>query len=154
MLGSRRGAPLIALAVASMLASILGLGTPARSEDAPEQVTLHLVVTLASPKPGPIDPDVRKLHERLSQEFRYESLRVLQTKDLRLGIQEVGSMDLPTGKGVRVRPMHVGEGGVLLSVSIEGAVSGDYRVRSGQQVHFGIERYQDGKLILSIEPEY
>ncbi len=142
------------LRYALVLGLALGLPAPAWSEDAPKQVHVRLVVTHASPKPGPIDPDVRDLHERLSREFRYESLRVLQQKDFKLGMQEVASVKLPTGKMVKVRPMHVGDDGVLLSVSIEGSVSGDYRVRNHHQVHFGVERYEDGKLILSLEANY
>lgn len=151
MFPSRRA---LGLTIVLAMALAVGLAAPAWSDDAPKQINLKLVVTYASPKPGPIDPDVRDLHERLSREFRYESLRVLQQKDLRLGMQEVGSVKLPTGKTIQVRPMHVGADGVLLSVSIEGAVNGDYRVRNHHQVHFGVERYQDGKLIVSLEPNY
>ena len=94
------------------------------------------------------------LYRRLSQEFRYRSLRVLEQRLLRLHLQEVGGLALPTGKRVRIRPLHVGKGGVLIAVEIEGTLQTDVRVPNRNQVVIGAERYRDGKLIVTLRPDY
>jgi hypothetical protein len=116
-------------------------------------VGLELTVSHASPHPGPVDPAAVRLHEHLRDDFRYESLRVIERRRLDLRTGEIGGLDLPTGKRVRVRPLHMGAGGVLLAVDIENTLHTDMRVPDRQPVVIGVDRYQDGKLILTLEPE-
>jgi hypothetical protein len=123
-----------------------------------QQVTRHVEVSVmvshVSPKPGPIDPLAAAIHERLRREFQYQSLRVLERRMMDLQMQEIGGIVLPTGKQVQLRPIAVSPSGVLLSVEIPGMLQTDLRVPNRKQVVIGVDRYEDGKLILSLEPKY
>jgi hypothetical protein len=136
---------------AALLAGLLFAG-PAAAQPAPS-VGLSLTVSHASPNPGPVDPGAARLHERLRDDFRYQSLRVLERRRLDLRTGETGGLDLPSGKRVRVRPLHMGAGGVLLAVDIENTLHTDMRVPDRTPVVIGVDRYDDGKLILTLEPE-
>jgi hypothetical protein len=125
----------------------------ARAADAPV-VEVELVVSRISDEPGEIDPRARKLDRQLRREFRYQSLSVLQTKQLRLGIDEVGGLELPNGRKVRVKPLLVDERGALLAVDVEGSVKTDLRVRSDHLVVIGAQRHGDSKLVISLEPHF
>lgn len=117
------------------------------------RVGLNLTVSHASAQPGPVDPAAARLHESLRNEFRYESLRVIERRRLNLRTGEIGGLDLPSGKRVRVRPLHMGPGGVLLAVDIENTLHTDMRLPDRRPVVIGIDRYQGGKLILTVESE-
>jgi hypothetical protein len=119
-----------------------------------QQIDVELMVSHLSSAEGEIDPRGRKLHRKLQGQFRYESLRVLEVRGLRLAPNEVGSVQLPNGKSVRVQPLQVGAGGVLMAVDVEGAARMDLKVRNGHLVVIGAERYQDGKLVISLEPSW
>ena len=119
-----------------------------------DSVGLSLTLSHASPKPGPIDPAAAEIHRQLCREFRYESLQVLEQRHLILRMQEIGGIDLPTGKRVELRPLSLTPSGVLIAVEIEGTLEADLRVPNRKQVVIGVERYQDGKLILVLQPDY
>ncbi len=141
--------------VLTLLATLLGaalLGGGAVAQD--QRVTVELTVSHLSKSPGSIDPKAAGIHARLRNEFRYESLRVLDRKRLDLALDEVGSVKLPTGRWVRVRPMHVGDRGVLLAVDVEGILQTDMRVANGHPVDIGAQSYQDGKLVVTLQPRY
>lgn len=116
------------------------------------RVGLDLTVSHASPNPGPVDPELRTTHDQL-KEFRYQSLRVIERRRLNLRTGEIGGLDLPSGKRVRVRPLHMGAGGVLLAIDIENTLHTDLRMTDRQPVVIGVDRYDDGKVILTLEPE-
>lgn len=137
--------------IGALLFAILLLAGPALAQTV-RRVALDLTVSHASLHPGPIDPAAAQLHERLRDDFRYQSLRVIERRRLDLRTGEVGGLDLPTGKRVRVRPLHMGPGGVLLAVDIENTMHSDMRVPDRQPVVIGVDRYDDGKLILTLEP--
>lgn len=130
----------------------LVLATPSAAQPG-RTVRLDLTVSHASPHPGPVDPEAAMLHERLRGDFRYQSLRVIERRRLDLRTGEIGGLDLPSGKRVRVRPLHMGPAGVLLAVDIENTLHTDMRVPDRQPVVIGVDRYQDGKLILTLQPE-
>ena len=69
-------------------------------------------------------------------------------------MQEVGGVDLPTGKHVEVRPLSVTPAGVLIAVEIPGTLQTDLRVPNQKQVVIGVDRYENGKLILTLQPDY
>jgi len=140
------------LATGAALLAGLVLAGPAIAQTA-RRVALDLTVSHASPHPGPIDPESAQLHERLRNDFRYQSLRVIERRRLDLRTGEIGGLDLPSGKRVRVRPLHMGAGGVLLAVDIENTLHTDMRVPDRQPVVIGVDRYGDGKLILTLEPQ-
>ena len=136
-----------------VLALVLGVGAAA-AEEKEQRVDVELMVSQVSSAPGEIDPRGLKLHKTLQDQFRYGSLRVLQIRRLQLALNEVGSVVLPNGKSLRVRPLQVSADGVLMAVDVEGAARMDLKVRNGHLVVIGAERYQDGKLVISLEPRW
>ncbi len=131
---------------------LLGLGP--NGVAAQEGVQIEVTVSRISNEPGEIDPRGRRIDEKLRNQIRYQSLRVLEQKRLSLGIDELGSVKLPNGRSLRVRPMDVGERGVLLAVSVEGSVDSDLRVPNRHLVVFGTEPFEDGKLVIALEPSW
>jgi hypothetical protein len=118
------------------------------------QVAIDVMVSHISSEPGEVDARAAKLDRKLRREFRYESLKVLERRNLSLKMDEVGSVKLPTGKYLRVRPLQVGDRGVLTAVSVEGTLETDLRIQNGHLVVIGVERYDDGKLVISLEPHF
>ena len=111
------------LGVAFALGACVVIALPQRgfAQDAkpvPEgtPVGFRLMVGHLSQKPGPVDPEFESLHRLLEKEFRYQSLRILMIREMMLQLEEVGAMELPTGKRVEIRPMHLGRHGVLVAV--------------------------------------
>ena len=104
--------------------------------------------------PGPIEPGAQELHRRLHGQFRYESLRVLERKRVQLGLDEIGGLKLPNGRWVRVRPLSVEGNGVLMAVEVEGALQTDLRMANRKVVVIGAQPYQDGKLVITLEPSF
>jgi hypothetical protein len=138
------------------LAVAIGVLIPicALAQVAVQRVGLLLTVSHVSSHPGPIDPSAAELHRSLQREFRYESLRVIERRHIDLRMQEIGGVDLPTGKHVEVRPLSISPSGVLISVDIPGTLQTDLRVPNQKQVVIGVDRYDDGKLILTLQPDY
>ena len=126
----------------------------ANAQEEQRRVGLDLMVTEASPNEGPIDPRAQRLDRHLRKDFKYRSLRVLQSRALDLAIDEVGSLQLPNGRWVRVRPLDLGESGLLLAVDVEGAMKSDLRIRNNHLVVIGAERHGDAKLVISLEPHF
>ncbi len=121
--------------------------------DRPLRATLML--THLSNGAGGIDPRARKLDQRLQREnIRFPSARVLQQRNVELKLDRVETLALPDGRSARFRPMHVGARGVLMAVDVEGGVKMDARVRDGHMVVIDGGRFEDGKLVISIEPDY
>jgi len=135
------GVPLAVLAVVCAAA-------PAVAE---EEVAFDLLVAQASPAEGAIDPAARRLHATIQSEFRYGSLRVLDERELRIGLGSTGSASLPNGKRLTLQPILADANGVLVGVEVEGAVKGDFRVKRGQLVVIGAQGYRDGKLVIALE---
>jgi hypothetical protein len=143
----RRAGGFAALGVALSLAS-------AAPGDPPPRIDFRVTVSQVSSEPGEIDPKGRQLHGFLSRDFRYESLRVLETRTLSLGIDDIGSMQLPTGKRVRLRPLDVGAKGVLVAVDVQGSTRMDLRVPNHKVVVIGGQPYGGGRLVITLQPEY
>jgi hypothetical protein len=127
---------------------------PAGVAFAQGKVVFHLMVSHVSQTPGPIDPRAEALDAVLKREIRYESLKVLDTQVLSLQLNDIGTVKLPTGRRVRVRPMDLGEEGVLVAVEIEGSTQADLRVPNRRIVVIGGQPYQGGRLVISLEPRY
>jgi hypothetical protein len=126
---------------------------PAAAQEA-RRIAMEVMVSHISDRPGEIDARASELDRKLRQEFRYKSLRVLQSRRLSLELDEVGSLKLPNGKYLRVRPLQVSDRGVLTAVSVEGTLETDLRIRNGHLVVIGAERHDDGKLVISLEPHF
>jgi hypothetical protein len=116
-------------------------------------VVVHHVSKHPGP-PGPVDPAAAKLERRLSQDFSYKSARVLQTEEMVLALNQTGTMTLPTGRFLKVKPRKLGKRGLLMWVEIEGTLRTNLRVPNHHQVVIGAQNYQDGKLVVTLEPEY
>jgi hypothetical protein len=136
------------------VAAGLALAAGAARAQAPASVDVEVMVSQISDSPGAIDPRAGKLDASLQREFRYGSLKVLQSQRLHLALDQVGSLPLPNGSTLRVRPLQVDDRGVLLAVAVPGAVQTDLRVQNGKMVVIGAGRYEDGKLVISFEPHW
>lgn len=138
---------------AVLLALCLLAAAPAAAQEV-RRVSLDILVTHVSQHPGPIDPPAAELHRQLREDFRYESLRVLQHRSLQLALDEIGQMKLPNGRWVRVRPLNVAGNRLLMAVEVEGAVQTDLRMRNHRKVSIGSHRYKDGTLVITFEPSF
>lgn len=147
MSASRASQLLVTLAAVFLAAS-------AAQAQSPQRIGLLLTVSHATQRPGPVDPEAVEIHKRLQEEFLFQSLRVIERRHIDLRLQEVGGMVLPTGKRVSLRPMSLSTTGVLIAVEIPGTLETDVRVPNHQHVVIGLDRYQDGKLILTLQPDY
>ena len=147
MSGSKASLLCVALAVVVLAAG-------AAQAQSGERIGLLLTISHATQQPGPVDPDSAEIHKRLQEEFLFQSLRVIERRHIDLRLQEVGGIVLPTGKRVSVRPMSLSTTGVLIAVEIPGTLETDIRVPNHQHVVIGLDRYQDGRLILTLQPDY
>jgi hypothetical protein len=129
-------------ALAAVAVGLLLAAGPASAQTV-TRVAIHVMVSHISNRPGDVDPAGGKLDRKLRDQFRYESLRVLEDRRLSLKLDEVGSVRLPSGKRLRVRPLQVGQRGVLVAVAIEGTLQTDLRIRNGHLVVIGAEPYEE-----------
>lgn len=140
------------LGVSLVLALLLPAAPAAAQHVSP--VRLEIMVTHASSTPGPVDPGAAELHRQLHEDFRYESLRVLQRKTLHLQVNEIGKMKLPNGRWVRVRPLNQVGNRLLMAVEVEGSLATDLRLRNHRRVSIGSHRYKDGTLVITFKPDF
>jgi hypothetical protein len=144
--------------LAAGVALALTLAAPAPAQETPREgrtpINVEVMISHISDRVGQIDQRAKRLDEQLRDQFRYESLEVLERHRMVLDVDEVGIVDLPTGHQFRARPIDVDKRGVLMSVGVEGSLQTDVRVPSGHLIVIGAERYKDGKLVISVEPEY
>ena len=94
-------------------------------------------------------PDPPVLFVSAKSGFKIESL--LETA---ASVQATLDMKLPTGRAVRLRPMDVGDDGVLVAVEVEGGTEADLRVPNRRIVVIGGQPYEGGRLVISLEPRY
>ncbi|HME73890.1 MAG TPA: hypothetical protein VKM54_29120 [Myxococcota bacterium] len=159
-MGSKRGRSI--LAAIAMLAITAGPGAAQQAQrpaQVPKPTQVHVLVVVHHVSkhpgpPGPVDPADAKLERRLSQDFNYKSARVMQTERMTLALNQTGSMTLPTGRLLKVKPRKLGKRGLLMWVEIEGTLRTNLRVPNHHQVVIGAQHYQDGKLVVTLEPEY
>ncbi|HVP27851.1 MAG TPA: hypothetical protein VMW35_01645 [Myxococcota bacterium] len=148
-----RRRPKIELAAALILAVTLGL-TAAPAAPAGETVEVHVTVAEVSDRPGAVEPGAASLYQALSRDFRYRSVRLVESRDFRLGLNETGSLRLPTGRWLTVKPRKMGPSGVLMAVEIEGRLRTTLRMPSHHEVLIGAEPFGDGKLVVTLEPRF
>jgi len=148
------GARGTALRSLALVAAIIVVWLPPAPAVAEGRIGVDVIVSHISSQPGKIDPRGRRIDEKLRSQIRYESLRVLLEQRLDLAINQVGAVDLPNSRRLRLRPMDIGERGVLLAVEVEGSLDSDLRIPNHHLVVFGTEAYQGGKLVISLEPSW
>jgi hypothetical protein len=137
-----------------LVAAVVLAAGVASAEDDKDRIPINVLVTHLSNEGKGVDPPAQFLDNKLKQQFRYDSLQVIQKERLTLAIDEVGKVDLPNGKAVRMRPIHKGEDGVLMAVDVEGAAQLDVRVKSRHPVVIRAGPYEEGSLVLSLELDY
>jgi hypothetical protein len=126
-----------------------------REAGAEESHTFELKVIVASltNQHNKIDKGAKRLHKELKNQFRYEGIRVLETRELELLVDDVFDMKLPTRRRLRIRPLVIEAESALFSVEISGLVQSDLRIKEGQLIIIGAERYLDGKLVIALQAD-
>ena len=139
--------------VLGLAVAILSAGLAA-ADDSEVTIPVNVLVTHLSDEEGGVDAGAEGLDRRLRKQFRYNSLRVIHKQRMNLKVDEVGTIQLPNGRAARIRPIHMGEAGVLMAVDVDEAVKTDVRVRNRHMVVIGAGDYGDGTLAISLEPDY
>ncbi|HEX5068284.1 MAG TPA: hypothetical protein VFY49_19345 [Myxococcota bacterium] len=142
-----------ALGLLALCAGSVSADPPPKPPGKGKAIQMRMMVTRLSNDGRGVDPGAKDLENKLSsQGIRYDSAEVIQKKRLKLGVDEVRTIDLPNGRKAHVRPLHQGKDGVLMAVDVEGSSKADVRAKPNHTVIFSAGPYQDGKLVLSLEP--
>lgn len=112
---------------------------------------LQVIVANLTNETKKIDKGAKRLDKELRNQFRYEGIRVLETIDLKISGDDVWDLKLPSRRRLRIRPLVIEKDSALISVEVSGLVQSDLKVKRGQLVIIGAERFQDGKLVIAIE---
>lgn len=139
------------LAPAIAVLVIAGLVPSAVSAEANSVFELEVIVASLTDEHDKIDKGAKRLHKELKDQFRYEGIRVLETKLLKLSVDDVWEMKLPTRRRLRIRPLLIEDNSALISVEISGLVQSDLRIKQGQLIIIGAEKFRDGKLVIALE---
>lgn len=135
------------------LACVVGTPGFARGESG-ERFDLEVTVASISDEKGEIDPRGKRLDLELRKKFRYDSLQVLETRNFELKIDEIGSVKLPDGKVFSVRPMNLGDRGLLMALEWTDTMMMDMNAMSGHLLVIGGPQYRGGQLVIGVEPRY
>ena len=140
--------------IAALVVGLTWLVPAVAAAQGAKAIAVDVMVCQISQQPGSVDPRAQRLDAKLRNEFRYESLRVLQQQRLSLELNQLASLALPNGRQLQLRPLNLSERGVLISVNVQGAVQTDLQIPSGHLVAIGAGRHEDGKLVISLEPHF
>ncbi len=143
-------ASLSSLAVAWVFA-FASVGTLASTAHAADGFAIDVIVANLSREKEGVDKGAKRLHKELESQFRYKGIRVLEKKKIELDGDRVVDMKLPTLRRLRIRPLVVEANSALISVEVSGLVSTDLKIKAGQLVIIGAERFRDGKLVIALE---
>lgn len=132
---------------------LLTLGLAAGAAAGAEQFEIEVMVSQIGDGAGGVDPKGAKLHAKLQKQFRYESLKVLETKRLTLNLDEVGKLSLPNGKPLRVRPLQLTDRGLLLAAHV-GDIQMDLKLTRGHLVVIDAGRHRGDRLVVSFEASW
>jgi len=136
-----------------IVSGMLLAASPAWSQSE-RRFSVKVTVAEISNAEGKIDKRAKRLDLKLREKFKYNSLKVIEERRLKLGIDEVGSVKLPNGRMFRVRPLDLGDRGLLMAVGWEGEVMMDMRAPNNHLLVIGGPAHDDGQLVVSIEPQY
>lgn len=128
-------------------------GNPAWSQGE-RRFSVKVTVATISDAEGKIDERAKRLDRSLRKKFKYNSLTVITERRLELRLDQVGSVRLPNGRMFRVRPLNLGDRGLLMAVGWEGEVMMDMRAPNNHLLVIGGPAHRDGQLVVSIEPHY
>ena len=153
--------PLLAALVASVM--LVGAGGAAFAQPLAEpppgkkvqKPRLDFVVTVlhATPEKGGIDTGAQRFDKLLRSSLRYESLRVVKSKQRHVKLNEIERVRLPSGEDFRFRPIDAGDRGVLVAVDWRKTARGDFRLPRGKPLILGGQPYEDGQLVVILEAE-
>ena len=146
----RRALPI--LLAACLMLSGYASAEPEKKE-ACQRVPMNVLVTHLSNDGSGVDPDAKRLDGKLRRQFKYNSLRVIEKRRIDLDVDQVGTIDLPNGRAARVQPIHKGDQGILMAVDVENAAKIDARVKNHNLLVIRAGKYDDGDLVLSLEPD-
>jgi hypothetical protein len=136
-----------------IVSGVLFAGSPAWSQ-AGRRFSVKVTVAEISNAEGKIDGRAKRLDLKLRKKFKYNSLKVIKERRLELALDEVGSVKLPDGRMFRVRPLDLGDRGLLMAVGWEGEVMMDMRAPNNHLLVIGGPAHGDSQLVVSIEPQY
>jgi hypothetical protein len=122
----------------------------------PRPIGFEVTVVHVSSRKGGVQADdrARRVDRIIGRQIKYDSLRVLDFRRQEVRLNQVGSVTLPGGKHFRFRPMDLSEDGVLVAVDVERSAQGDFRIPKRKPFVLGGQRYQDGQLVILLEPDY
>jgi hypothetical protein len=132
----------------------MGLAAPALAQQA-RRISFLVMVAHASEEAGTIDPRAQRLHSKLHRDFRYQSLEVLEQRRIRLSMDEIGQMQLPTGSLLKLRPLNLSGDRVLVAVEV-GRMRTDLRMKNKKIVILSDPKgYRGGgRIVISFEPDF
>jgi hypothetical protein len=131
------------------------VATGAAAEN-PGAIAFEVTVVHVSHGKGGVEASdrARRVDRIIGEQIKYDSLRVLDFKRRQVPLNQIGSVKLPNGKRFRFRPMDLSDEGVLVAVDVEKSAQGDFRIPKRKPFVFGGQRYQDGQLVILLEPDY
>ena len=138
----------------TLCASALGLALLVAAPALAQEVSVGVMVIHASQSPGPVDPEAERVRVILSRDFRFQSWRVMQRNRMRVPMKETRRVELPSGRSMKVCPLQIESKGLLMSVEMNGQLDTQVVLPRRKPFVIGAGGYQDGKLIIAIEPDY
>ncbi len=141
--------------LAASLAAALLLAAPVAAED-PRPISFEITVVHVSSGKGGVQASdrARRVDRIIGAQIKYDSLRVIDFRRRKVELNQIGSVTLPGGNRFRFRPMDLSDEGVLVAVDVERSTQGDFRIPKRKPVVFGGQRYQDGQLVIVLEPDF
>jgi len=141
------------LVPAIVVLGVAGLAPTFARAEAESSFELEVIVASLTNEHDKIDRGAKRLHKELKDQFRYEGIRVLETRELKLSVDDIFDMKLPTRRRLPIPPLVIEKNGALVSVEISGLVQSDLRIKQGQLIIIGAEKYLDGKLVIALRAE-
>jgi hypothetical protein len=137
-----------------LLAALLPAGRVA-AED-PRPIAFDVTVVKVSKGKGGIEHGARarRVDRILGPKLKYDSLRVLEHRRREVPMNQIGTVKLPNKKRFRFRPMDLSEEGVLVAVDVDRSAQGDFRIPRHKPFVYGGQRYEDGELVILLEPDF
>ncbi len=143
------------------IAAALALGVPgsplARADSetgaTPRSVLVRAMVVHAEKKAGQVDWICEKLRKKLAP-MNFGTLRVVQQRQFKLALGELGRLPLPEGREVRFLPISVLHRKLHMQVEMPGLVNTRMRMTSGRGVILGGVEHGDGYLIVHMVPNF
>ncbi len=108
------------------------------------------VTVLHATESGPVAPEAQRFDRLLHRRVRYQGLRVLQSRKLRVATNDIGSVKLPDGTVFRFRPIDPTGPGALVAIDM-GQTQGDFRLPAHKPLILGGAPWEGGQLVVVLE---